>query len=392
MPESSRGLSAHPFLGHGFRPFFLLGALYSVVTLLIWGGVSAGYGSPPTFMLDPVSWHAHEMIFGFTMAIVAGFLLTAVANWTGGKPVRQIQLVGLCVVWFAGRVVMNFDLGLPEITIIVVEGAFILTLVLSLSIPLIKTWNKRNFVFLILLSILLACDMTFLFTQESTALYVAVMIIVAMISLIGGRIIPAFTVVAIHGRGEEAKQTPQEKLDAMALLSLALIILALIFIGQEGVILAITAFLSAIIHALRLRRYHTRRILGDPMVLILHVGYSWVIVGLLLLGVSALDFLPFSISLHAFTAGAIGSMTLGVMCRVALAHTGRNLHATKLTILSFLLLQCAALMRVFGLVIAPDYTAELLTGSATLWALCFALYILIYAPILWKPGPDGLAA
>jgi uncharacterized protein involved in response to NO len=218
------------------------------------------------------------------------------------------------------------------------------------------------------------------------------MIIVTMISLIGGRIIPAFTVVTIHGRGEEAKQTPQEKLDVMALLSLALIILALIFIGQEGVILAVTALISAIIHALRLRRYHTRRILGDPMVLILHVGYSWVIVGLLLLGVSALGFLPFSIALHAFTAGAIGSMTLGMMCRVPLAHTGRNLNATKLTILSFLLLQCAALMRVFGLVIAPDYSVELLIGSATLWALCFTLYILIYAPILWKPRPDGQAA
>jgi len=392
MPEPSRGVLDHPFLGRGFRPFFLLGALYSVVTLLLWGGFFAGYGPPPTFMLDPVSWHAHEMIFGFTMAIVAGFLLTAVANWTGGKPVRQIHLVGLCVTWLAGRVVMNFDLGLPEIAVIVVEGAFILSLALSLSFPLIKTWNKRNFVFLVLLSILLACDMTFLITTESTSLYVAVMIIVTMISLIGGRIIPSFTIVALHGRGEEAKETPQEKLDAMAFLSLALIILALVFIGQEGAILAVTAFLSAIIHALRLRRYHTRRILGDPMVWILHVGYGWVIVGLLLLGVSALDFLPFSISLHAFTAGAIGSMTLGMMCRVALAHTGRNLNATKLTILSFLLLQCAALTRVFGLVIAPDYAAELLIGSSTLWALCFALYIFIYAPILWKPRPDGLAA
>jgi len=392
MPEPSRGVFNHPFLGHGFRPFFLLGALYSVVTLLMWGGFFAGHGPPPTFMLDPVSWHAHEMIFGYTMAIVAGFLLTAVANWTGGAPVRQIHLAGLCALWLAGRVVMNFDLGLSEIAVIVVEGAFILTLAFSLAIPLLKSWNKRNFVFLVLLSILFACDLNFIITQESTSLYVAVMIIVAMISLIGGRIIPAFTVVALHGRGEEAKQIPQEKLDVMALLSLALIILVLVFIGQEGAILAVTSFISAIIHALRLRRYHTRRILGDPMVWILHVGYGWVIVGLLLLGVSALGLLPFSISLHAFTTGAIGSMTLGMMCRVALAHTGRNLNATKLTILSFLLLQCAALIRVFGLVIAPDYTAEWLIGSATLWVLCFSLYILIYAPILWKPRPDGLVA
>ena len=233
--------------------------------------------------------------------------------------------------------------------------------------------------------------MTFLITQESTSLYVAVMIIVAMISLIGGRIIPAFTVVALHGRGEEAKQTPQEKLDVMALLSLALIILALVFIGQEGAILAVTAFVSAIIHALRLRRYHTHRILGDPMVWILHAGYGWVIVGLLLLGVSALDFLPFSISLHAFTAGAIGSMTLGMMCRVALAHTGRNLNATKLTTISFYLLQCAIFIRVFGLLIAPNYSIEWIISSSTLWILSFALYILIYSPMLLKPDLDEMA-
>ena len=195
MPEPSRSVFDHPFLGRGFRPFFLLGALYSVVSLLIWGGFFAGHGTPPSFMIDPVSWHAHEMIFGFTMAIVAGFLLTAVANWTGGAPVRQIHLAGLCAFWLAGRVVMNFDLGLSEIAVIVVEGAFILTLAFSLSIPLLKSWNKRNFVFLVLLSILFACDMTFFITQESTSLYVSVMIIVAMISLIGGRIIPAFTVV-----------------------------------------------------------------------------------------------------------------------------------------------------------------------------------------------------
>ena len=267
-----------------------------------------------------------------------------------------------------------------------------MTLALSLSMPLFKKWNKRSFVFLVLLSILFSCDMTFLITQDRTSLYIALMIIVAMISLIGGRVIPAFTVVAIHGRGEKAKQTPQEKLDVMAFLSLALIILVLMFIGQEGAILAVTAFISALIHAIRMRRYHTRRILGDPMILILHVGYGWVIVGLLLLGVTALNILPFSISLHAFTVGAIGSMTLGMMCRLALAHTGRNLNATKLTVLIFALLQCAAFMRVFGLVIAPDITEQWLIGSAMLWALCFFLYILIYVPILWKPDLDERVA
>ncbi|GJL77123.1 MAG: hypothetical protein NPINA01_01120 [Nitrospinaceae bacterium] len=392
MPEPSRGVFDHPVLGFGFRPFFLLGALYSIISLLIWGGFYAGYVTPPLFMIDPVSWHAHEMIYGFTMAIVAGFLLTAVANWTDSKPLRKIHLLGLCALWLAGRLVMNFDLGLPEIAVTVIDGAFILVLAFSLSIPLLKKWSKRNFVFLVLLSILLVCDMTFFITQERKSLYVAVMIIVAMISLIGGRIIPAFTVVALHGRGEKAKQTPQEKLDIMALLSLALIILILTFIGLEGAILAGTAFISAIIHILRLRRYHTRRILGDPMVWILHAGYSWVILGLFFTTVSALGLLPFSIALHTFTSGAIGSMTLGMMCRVTLGHTGRDKTATNLTKLSFFLMQGAAFMRVFGMMIAPDYSSGWIIGSATLWILCFAFFILIYAPMLWKPDLDELVA
>ena len=392
MPEPSRDIFDHPVLGYGFRPFFILGALYSITSLLIWGGFYAGVVMPPLFMFDPVSWHAHEMIFGYTLAIVAGFLLTAVANWTDSAPVRGFHLLGLCLLWLAGRVVMNFDLGFPDVAVLAFEGAFILTLAFSLSLPLFKTWDKRNFVFLVLLSILLACDLVFLITKDRTSLYVAAMIIVTMISLIGGRIIPAFTVDALEERGEEAHETPQGKLDVLAILSLVLIILALVFVKQEKAILAGTAFLATIIHVLRLRRYHTLRILNDPMVWILHVGYSWVILGLFLTGLAALGFLPFSIALHAFTAGAIGSMTLGMMCRVTLGHTGRDKIATSLTKLSFFMMQGAAIMRVFGLMIAPDYSIEWIIGSATLWILCFALYILIYAPMLWKPDLDEQVA
>jgi len=392
MTESSKSLFDHPVLGYGFRPFFLLGALYSLISMLIWGGFYAGHITPPLFMIDPVSWHAHEMIYGFTLAIVAGFLLTAVANWTESAPVRGFHLSGLCLLWLAGRVVMNFDLGFPEIAVLVFEGAFIFTLALSLSIPLFKNWDKRNFVFLVLLSILFTCDIVFLITKERTPLYVAVMIIITMISLIGGRIIPAFTIDVLQQRGEDVHGTSQGKLDVLAILSLVLIILALVFVKQEGAILAAIAFLSTIIHALRLRHYHTTKIMDDPLVLILHVGYSWVILGLFFIGLSSLGFLPFSIALHAFTAGAIGSMTFGMMCRVTLAHTGRNKIATNLTKLTFLLLQGAALMRVFGLMIAPDYSIEWIIGSAMLWALCFALYILIYSPMLWTADLDEQVA
>lgn len=382
----------HAFLGRGFRPFFLLGALYSFLSLFIWGGFYAGHIVPPDFMIDPISWHAHEMIYGFTIAIVAGFLLTAVANWTGGAPARQIHLAGLGLIWLVGRIVMGFDLGLPAPVIIAIEASFIPALALSLAIPLLKSWNKRNFVFLFLLSVLFACDMCFFILEDRLPLYIAVMVIITMISLIGGRIIPAFTVAALRRREEEAFQKPQEKLDILALISLTSIVLTLLFFGVQSIPLAIAAFTSSIIHILRLRNYHTLKILNDPMVWILHVGYIWVIVGLLLIGLAALNIVAFSTALHALTAGAIGSMTLGMMCRVSLGHTGRNLIANTLTIFTFILMQCSALIRVVAPIIAPDLTTEWIILSASFWSVCFAIYVFIYTPMLWKPRPDGRAA
>lgn len=394
MSRAVSGVSffEHPFLGRGFRPFFALGALYSLVSLSLWGGFYAGLPIAFSSVLDPVSWHAHEMIYGFTMAIVAGFLLTAVANWTGGAPARQMHLAGLCAIWLAGRIVMNFDIGLPFPLLVAIEGAFIPALAVSLAIPLLRSWNKRNFVFLILLSILFICDMIFLATQSRTPLYMAVMVIMAMISLIGGRVIPAFTVAALRRRGEDAFQHPQGRLDVLALISLAILALLIVVTGGQGVLTALAAVFSLAVHALRFRRYHTSRILNDPMVWILHAGYGWLMVGIGLIGIAAFDVAPFSVALHALTAGTIGSMTLGMMARVALGHTGRELKAGRLTVAAFVLMQLAVLIRVLGVLFWPGEQGALIAGSASLWTACFGLYLAVYIPILWKPRPDGRPA
>lgn len=382
----------HPFLGRGFRPFFALGALYSLLSLSLWGGFYMGMPVPLASVLDPVAWHAHEMIYGFTMAIVAGFLLTAVANWTGGAPARQVHLAGLCAIWLAGRIAMNVDIGVPFPFLVVIEGAFIPALAVSLAIPLLRSWNKRNFVFLLLLSILFICDMTFLMTQSRAPLYMAVMVIMAMISLIGGRVIPAFTVAALRRRGEDAFQHPQGRLDALALISLAILAVLIVVTGGQGILTALVAAFSLTVHALRFRRYHTRRILNDPMVWILHAGYGWLMAGIGLIGLAALGVVQFSVALHALTAGAIGSMTLGMMARVALGHTGRDLKANRLTVAAFVLMQLAVLLRVLGVLLWPDGQGVLIAGSASLWAACFGLYLAVYIPILWQPRPDGRPA
>lgn len=381
-------LFEHPFLGRGFRPFFFLGALYSVISLAAWGGFYAGYVMPPSFMLDPVSWHAHEMLYGFTMAIVAGFLLTAVANWTGGAPARQIHLAGLCLLWILGRVVLNFDMGLPIWSIIVLEASFLPALAASLAIPLIRSWNKRNFIFLTLLSVLFACDLWFMLSANKTPLYVALMMILMMVSLIGGRIIPAFTVAALRREDKQVFQTDQRKMDVVALVSLVAVTLCLIF-AKDTLFLALCAGASAIIHALRMRHYHSLKTFDDPMLWILHVGYLWLVIGMGLLALTGLNILTIPMVVHALTAGCIGSMTLGMMCRVTLGHTGRDLAASRLTTVAFFSMQGAALSRVFGPMINPEHYTNWIVLSAVLWSICFLIYLVVYAPMLTKPRPDG---
>ncbi len=381
-------LFEHPFFGRGFRLFFFLGSFYSVVNIVLWAGIYSGRLTPPSFYFDLTMWHSHEMIYGFALAIVAGFLLTAVANWTGGAPARHIHLAGLGLLWLLGRMAVNTDFGLPFWVIIVAELLFLPALTISLMIPLIKSWNKRNFIFLSLLIILFACDLWFMLTEETEPLYIAIMIILMMISLIGGRIIPAFTVAALRQTGIQVYQTPQPIMDAMALASLIAVAVFIIFF-QDTIILFIAAFFSCMVHLCRMRYYHTLKTLGDPMLWILHVGYFWLVVGLFLIALTGLNIFTFAMIVHSLSIGTIGTMILGMICRVTLGHTGRNLKASKMTVVAFFLIQIAALLRVFGPIILPDQKITLVTLSASFWAICFTIYLVIYTPMLFGKRPDG---
>ncbi len=382
----------HPLLGRGFRPFFLLGALYAALSLIIWAGIYSDYIVPIDILSTPIAWHAHEMIYGFTIAIIAGFLLTAVANWTGGSPVRQIHLASLCLLWIAGRIVMNIELGLPLWLTYGIASAFLPALAISLSIPLFKSRNVRNFIFLLLLSSLSICQISFFVIEEQTPLYVALIIIMIIISLIGGRIIPAFTVAAIRRAGNQVFQTDQKKMDIAALISLISLIIALLTVGVNHWLFGIAGLISASIHIIRMRHYHTKLTFNDPMVWILHVGYFWLIIGLVLMGLSGFGFLLFSTALHAITVGCIGSMTLGMMCRVALGHTGRELKASILTTLIFITIQITALIRILGVWLLPEQAIICIISSALLWAISYGLYLVVYTPILFSSRPDGRPA
>ena len=387
-----RNMFMSPFWGRGFRPFFFCGAAYSVISLLAWGGFYAGWMSPPDFMFDPVSWHAHEMIYGFCMAIIAGFLLTAVANWTGGAPARQFHLAGLCALWAVGRLVLNVDMGLPQPVVIGAALLFIPALAISLSIPLIQNRNKRNFIFLGLLTVLFVSDACFLtLDHPRTALYVALMMVLSMVSLIGGRIIPAFTVAALRRRGLMVVQIDQYRLDMAAVASLVGVTLCLIFI-PDTMAMGIIAAVSCGLHAVRMRHYHSVKALSEPLLWILHAGYLWLIVGLGLLALTGFGILDIPSVIHSLTAGCIGSMILGMICRVTLGHTGRDLDVGAATVIAFVLIQIAALSRVLGPILLPEFKSDFIIVSAILWPTCFGIYLLIYGRMLFQPRPDGLTA
>jgi uncharacterized protein involved in response to NO len=276
-------------------------------------------------------------------------------------------------------------------SIIMLEVLFVPTLALSLAVPLLRSWNKRNFIFLSLLLVLFACDLWFLTSKNLSALYVALMVILMMVSLIGGRIIPAFTVAALRRRGVKAFQTDQVKMDMAALLSLAGVALCLVF-ARETILLGLVAALSCVIHGLRMRHYHCRSALKDPLVWILHAGYAWLVVGLALLSLTGFGVFTVKGVIHAMTAGCIGSMVLGMLCRVTLGHTGRDLKVGGLITMSFYAIQIVAVMRVFGPLLLPSYASEWIIYSALLWSLCFAAYLVMYTPMLFSARPDGQEA
>jgi len=391
MQSSKASFWDIPLLGRGFRPFFLLAALSGCSFVLYWGTYMAGWLTVQMPFQDPVGWHAHEMVYGFCMAVVAGFLLTAVANWTSWAPVRHAHLFVLCLLWLAGRVA-PFVPSLPHIAQILLELSFIPALTVSLYVPLHKTRNVRNYVFVALLSGLFAFDLMFMLTAELSWIHAALFLILAMASLIGGRIIPAFTTSGLRPFGYNLPVYNQMKLDIACLVSLVGLALAHGLLPQQAYLTALLALLSACAHFWRGRLYHTRLALKVPLLWILHAGYFWLCGGLVLLAAGVMGWVPVSCAWHALTVGALGSLIIGMMCRVALGHTGRNLIATPAIVSTFWLMQLSALLRVGGPLLWPAQYSLWIGLSALLWTSCFLVYLAVFSPYLLRARPDGLPA
>ncbi len=384
-----------PF-AYGFRPFFLLAGVFAVVAVVAWLWVY-GAGAVPDARMPPSSWHGHEMIFGFIAAAIAGFLLTAVPSWTGNRGFSGAPLVVLTLAWLAGRVAFALGDGLPFTLLAVAELAFLPAVMLLVAPSLVRSSN-RNTPLLAVLAAFWALDALFLYgiatgrvATSAVALRGALGLVLVLITVIGGRIVPAFTRSALAQDGRDAAMRTfplVEKLVVPAMLAYAVAAM----LQPAGPVTAWVALLAAVLQGFRFAGWQGVRTASQPIVWILHLAYLWLPVGLALHAAFLLGGFPWAAHWqHALGAGAAGSMILAVMTRASLGHTGRPLRAHPVTALAYLVLTAAVVVRVFGPGLFPASYAAVVMIAGTAWIVAFLLYLLVYAPILVTPRVDGKA-
>lgn len=383
--------SAPAILHYGFRPFFFFAALYAGVAIPAWLAVYAG-GWPLPGVFDGLSLHVHEMLFGFLAAVIAGFVLTAVPNWTGRLPLSGLPLAGLVGLWAIGRLASVF-VGSP-VWSAVLDLAFPAVLAASVWQEVIAGRNWRNVPVAILLSLFgLGSLVQHLevaqFVPWGTGFRLSLAAAAMMIALIGGRIVPSFSRNWLAKRGEPKLPASFGSLDRLALVVTGVSLVGWIDIPRFAVTGALLCA-AAILLAFRLSRWRGLATVKEPIVFVLHLGYLWLAVSLLLLGVSEIapQAVPEAAAIHALAAGAIGTMTLAVMTRASLGHTKRVITADPATIAIYAAVTTGAVLRVSAGFLPGSYLQLLMSGGI-LWSLAFLLFAACYAPILWRYPPKA---
>jgi uncharacterized protein involved in response to NO len=379
---------------YGFRPFFLGVGLSALVLVPMWVA-SFSFGLPLGTGWPPMLWHAHEMLFGFTCAAIAGFLLTAVPSWTRQKGFAGGPLMLMSGLWLLGRLIVGSSASWPFAVVAAADLAFLPVLAAFLAWPLMRERN-RNTPLLLVLLVLWLCNAAFHLglcrgdlSLARQALLTGTNLVLILVTVIGGRITPSFTASALRQRGVE--QLPRTW-PHMTTVTVALMIAmaAVDLLQPDSTLAGWVALAASVAQGVRLALWQGHRTLRDPIVWILHVGYAWLPIGLalkalaLLAGVTAGAFW-----LHALTIGAIATMILGVMTRVALGHTGRPLRVRPPIKMAYLLVSAAGIARVFGPQVPWIGYPAVIAVSAALWMTAFAAYLWVYGPILLAPRVDG---
>jgi uncharacterized protein involved in response to NO len=383
-----RMANSYPFFRGGFRPFFFGGATWAVIAIALWVCSLTGEVTLPT-ALDPLAWHRHEMLFGFVGAVISGFLLTAVPNWTGRLPIAGWPLAGLFSLWAVARLALLFSGTVTVPLAAILDVGFFVVLALLAAREVLEA-NNRNFPVVGMVLLFGLADLidylciTGVIPAPDLGWQIALSIIVLLISLIGGRIIPSFTRNWLSKQGvRKGLPTQAGKFDLFVIGATAFALLAWLS-GPAAAPIGIVLLAAAALQFVRWIRWRGYRTFADPLVLILHVGYAWLPIGLALLGCSLIGWVPRSAAIHALTAGAMTTMILAVMTRASLGHTARELKANAATCAIYVLVTAGAVLRVAASLRAIDYNLGI-EVAGTVWGAALLLFVIAYAPVLCRP-------
>ena len=376
--------------GLGFRPFFLGGSLVALVALLLWVGVLTGAlaPDPPGGML---AWHRHEMLYGFAAAVIAGFLLTAVQNWSGIPGLSGRALQGVFLLWLLGRA--SWFLPLPGGLLVLIEGSFLPLVALSLARPIVQRRLRNNYPIVGLVMLIAACQWLTLAgwlrqdeLWQRRGVFAGVWLVAAMMTVLGGRVIPFFT---RRGLGNMSAAPARPWLDRACLVFSVAVPLAFVsgLADTPRASLAVLFFALFTLHSARLVLWHDRGLWHVPLLWSLHLAYAWIALACLGMALwhAGVALNP-SLVTHALTVGAMTGLILAMMARVSLGHTGRPLQVPTSMVWAFALMQLATLARV----VLPLFSSLGVSLSALCWCLALLLFLRHYLPILLQPRTDGM--
>lgn len=376
----------------GFRPFFLGATVFSILAITLWMGIFVFDWQLQLLGIPPTLWHAHEMLFGYALAVIAGFLLTAVKNWTGLQTIRGTKLLFLFALWIAARLAPILNIGSIEL-LAVLDSIFLISLILAVAAPIIKVKQWKQTGILAILLMMLLANMVFyaglmgkIENGAIIGIYSCLYLILSLVFFMARRVMPMFIQ---NGVAEQVKLTNRKWLDSSSMVLFFALWVFDIFITQTTItgILAGTLF---ILHSLRLYDWHTKGLWKSPMVWVLYLAYSFLVLGFALKTASVMFNISPFLSVHAFVFGGIGVLTMGMMARVSLGHTGRNVlePPTGLTI-AFAVLLCSALVRVIFPLIIPSEYGLWIALSQVGWILSFGMFLYLFSPVLTSPRIDG---
>jgi uncharacterized protein involved in response to NO len=394
--EQMRQWRGPAIFSFGFRPMFLLAGLWAAGAMVLWVAMLADVLSLPSWF-DPVTWHTHEFLFGYLSAVIAGFLLTAVPNWTGRLPVVGWHLAGLAVLWVLGRLAIALSAHLSVWVVAGVDLAFLVVLGAVILREIVAGKNWRNLPVLALVGVLVLANAVFHleaaragYAAQGIGLRLGLAVVLVLVTLIGGKIIPSFTRNWLVKRGATALPTPPMQRFDKAVIAATIAALACWVFAPTDPFTGAALLAMGALHVARLIRWRGTATLTEPLVWVLHAAYAFIPLGAFCIALSILapQILPQAAAVHVWTAGAIGLMTVGVMTRASRGHAGHPLEADGRTAMIYLALIGSVLLRVAA-DLMPHLRGALLDGAGLLWTVCFAGFVVFYGPMLLRAKKDA---